>query len=252
MKNTDKFTGLASHYASARPSYSKELIDCLYEHFGFTEQSVIADVGSGTGKFAKLLLERGSFVYAVEPNKDMREMAMKELEEFTNFKAIAGSDSATGLQSELVDFVTVAQAFHWFDEMAFQRECTRILKPGGKVFLIWNVRDKNAIINQKMQELFAKYCPNFPGFSGWNQRDEPKINTFFNEHFEVISFSDSLYFTREKFIQRCLSASYSLQKEDFYFDDYVKDIESLFNEFVHGEMVEMPNHVIAYVGEPGT
>ncbi|MEK4628650.1 MAG: class I SAM-dependent methyltransferase [Solibacillus sp.] len=250
MKNTDKFTGLASHYASARPSYSKQLIDYLYEQCGFTEKSVIADIGSGTGKFAKLLLERGSFVYGVEPNKDMRDMAMKELGQFTHFKALTGSDSATGLMPKSVDFVTVAQAFHWFDEVAFQWECSRILKPEGKVFLIWNVRDQNALLNQRMHQLFEKYCPNFPGFSGWMQRDDYKINSFFNKQYEVISFSDPLFFTKEKYIQRCLSASYSLQKGEPKFDEYVKEIEQLFNEYAVGNLVEMPNQVIAYVGYP--
>ena len=62
MDNTKKFDGLAGNYTFGRPSYAPELTECLYTRYGFSDNSVIADIGSGTGKFAALLLEKGSTV----------------------------------------------------------------------------------------------------------------------------------------------------------------------------------------------
>ena len=135
MDNTQRFSGLAELYAQARPAYAGELIDFLYSR-QFSADSRIADIGSGTGKFARLLLDRGSTVYCVEPNSDMRAQAVRELSEYAGFRSVDGEASRTALEDASVDFVTAAQAFHWFDVPAFRRECQRILKPCGSVFQI--------------------------------------------------------------------------------------------------------------------
>ena len=79
MDSTKMFDGYANDYTVGRPSYAAELIDCLYNKYGFSKSSIIADIGSGTGKFAKHLLDRGSQVYCVEPNDDMRDLLLDEL-----------------------------------------------------------------------------------------------------------------------------------------------------------------------------
>ena len=66
MDTTKKFDGHASAYTVGRPSYAKELIDCLYKRYGLSETSVIADIGSGTGKFAAHLLENGADLHSVQ------------------------------------------------------------------------------------------------------------------------------------------------------------------------------------------
>ena len=72
MDSTIKFDGLANLYEDGRPEYPTILIEKLYTDYGFKSTSIIADIGAGTGKFSKLLLEKGSKVFCVEPNKDMR------------------------------------------------------------------------------------------------------------------------------------------------------------------------------------
>jgi len=110
--NEERFTGKADIYKKYRPSYPKELFDYLYSQVGFGKDSVIADIGSGTGIFSRLLLERGSKVCCVEPNGDMRQTAEKDLSQFENFVSVSGNDKNTGLQDKSVDFITAAQAFH--------------------------------------------------------------------------------------------------------------------------------------------
>lgn len=95
MNTTNKFDGRATDYTAGRPNYSTDLINCLYGQYGISKESVIADIGSGTGKFAKHLLDRQSQVYCVEPNNDMRRAAEQELCGYINFHSIAGSAENT-------------------------------------------------------------------------------------------------------------------------------------------------------------
>lgn len=172
MDSIQKFSGLANDYAIGRPAYANAFIDYLYTKYGFSEHSVIADIGSGTGKFAKQLLDRGSYVYCVEPNDDMRNTAIKELCEYEKFHAVKGTATETNLPVNTVDFITTAQAFHWFDVLAFKEECKRILKDNGMVFLIWNLRDMSSKVNQECFNVYTKYCPKFKGFSGGIEKDD--------------------------------------------------------------------------------
>lgn len=248
MDSTKKFSKKAKFYTAGRPAYAKEFIDELYSEYGFTEQSVIADIGSGTGKLSKQLLDRGSTVYGVEPNGDMRKTAEKELGEYRRFSSIHGTDSYTGIEAHSVDFVTVAQAFHWFDLILFQKECRRILKKSGKVFLIWNIRDISWEINKKSVEIFSKYCPEFHGFSGGMSEDDGRIQKFFGNEYEKIEFENSLVYDKETFINRCLSGSYSLKKGDGNYEEYIKELEELYAAYEKDGRVVIGNTTVAYVG----
>ncbi len=250
MKNTEKFTQQSKHYDVGRPSYALELLQFLFkEHL--SEQDVIADIGAGTGKLTKPLLEHGNRVIAVEPNDAMRQVAQETLRDYDRAQFVKGTDSNTTLPNESIDAITVAQAFHWFDAHAFQKECKRILKPHGKVFLIWNMRDEQADINKKNFEIFQKYCVNFGGFSGGTVKNDDRIPQFFNGEYEVKAFANPLYYTKETFIKRALSASYSLQDGDEHFETYLQQLHALFDQFEQSGIVEVPNETVVYYGEIG-
>ncbi|WP_027087519.1 class I SAM-dependent methyltransferase [Cohnella panacarvi] len=140
MDNTQRFTDRVDTYVKYRPSYPEEAIDYLYDTVGLGADGEIADVGAGTGKFTRLLLERGSVVHAVEPNDAMRAAAEQALGGTPGFRAVPGSAENTLLPDGSVDHIVCAQAFHWFDREKAKAEFKRILKPGGKVALIWNSR----------------------------------------------------------------------------------------------------------------
>jgi len=97
MDHTQNFNGLAADYTVGRPAYAMDFIDSLYVQYGFTEYSTIADIGAGTGKFSKQLLDRGSTVYGIEPNDDMRNTAIKELGKYHKFHAVNGTAADTKL-----------------------------------------------------------------------------------------------------------------------------------------------------------
>lgn len=248
MNATEKFSGLASVYSAGRPAYAEEFLEELYGKLGVSADSVVADIGSGTGKLAKQMLERGSYVCCVEPNEDMRKQSIAELAEYKNKSIIAGDAGNTTLEDNSVDFITAAQAFHWFDTELFKKECKRIIKPGGKVFLIWNMRDMNSEIAQKIYRICEKYCPNFKGFGGGIQRDDERIKTFFDGNYKRTEYDNPLCYDRDKFISRSLSSSYSLKPQDARYMEYINELETLFEEYAINGGVITPNKTIVYMG----
>lgn len=132
-----RFSDRAEDYAKYRPSYPAEAITAILEGLGDPSGLTAADVGAGTGIGSRLVASRSVKVWAIEPNAAMREAATPH----PNVESQAGSSEQTGLL-EPVNLVFCAQAFHWFEPVATLAEFHRILKPGGRVALIWNDRDR--------------------------------------------------------------------------------------------------------------
>jgi len=249
LDNTTKFTGMAGLYAKARPDYASACIDWLYGKAGMKPGCVVADIGSGTGIFAKALLEKGSTVYAVEPNADMRREAERFLSGYPNFHSVGGTAENTTLKSNSVDFITAAQAFHWFDAVGFKTECRRIIKSGGKAVLIWNARVASSEQVKENAVICKKHCPAFKGFSGRLDQIQADIGRFFDIGFEVKRFTNDLLFDKTKFVERNLSASYSPKKTDSGYAAYITELEELFDRYADAGILTMPNETVAYLGE---
>ena len=165
MNNTKRFDGKGELYAKARPKYAKELFDYMKNVLNIGDDSVFADIGSGTGIFTEQLLEQGYRVYAVEPNADMRKKAEEKLSACSKFNSVNGNDSSTGLPDCSIDYITAAQAFHRFDASAFKKECNRILKPKGRIIIVYNSRDTETECTKALEKLRREYNPEFHGFS---------------------------------------------------------------------------------------
>lgn len=243
-----KFDGRAKDYSVSRPGYSLELIESMYNNYGLSNISVIADVGSGTGKFSKYLLDRGSYVFGIEPNKDMRTIAENKLSKYVNFHSVEGNEKNMSIENNTVDCITVAQAFHWFDVRKFKEECIRVTKSSSKAFLIWNVREQSDSINKEWHEIFAQYCPNFNGFSNGIKQDDEKIKFFFDKGYDYIEYNYPLTFDRESFIKRSLSSSYSLKECDKNYKLYVEKLNNLFDKYKCNNVISIANKTVAYIG----
>src|ERR1019366_8583554 len=116
--STARFSDRVEDYVRYRPGYSPEVLDLLRAECGLQPSHIVADIASGTGVFTRLLLENGNSVFAVEPNTEMREMGVQQLESIEShgrLVSVAGTAEETTLRSASVDFVTAAQAAHWFD-----------------------------------------------------------------------------------------------------------------------------------------
>jgi SAM-dependent methyltransferase len=249
--NEDKFTGKAGIYAKYRPAYPDEFIEYLYTHVGLSKDSVIADIGSGTGILTRLLLRRGSVVYAVEPNEDMRGTAERALSQYQRLISVNAPAENTGLKDSGIDFITVAQAFHWFDRERFKSECRRILKAAGKVVLVWNTRDSSSGLVMENDAINQLHCPDFKGFSGGMRGMEPEeYGDFFKDGIcEYKVFPNDLILDEAGFIGRNMSASYAPKTGAENYQPYIDALKRLFEKYSSAGTLRMPNLTRSYVGE---
>lgn len=144
LQPTRRFSERVPYYHQYRPRYPAAVLEWMSNTIGLTPDSVIADVGAGTGILSELFLKHGNRVYAVEPNPDMRETAVQNYSSYPNFMPVDGTAEATTLPDSSMDFVVCGQAFHWFDPTKSKVEFRRILKPGGFVVLVWNTRPEHS------------------------------------------------------------------------------------------------------------
>ena len=138
--STQRFSSRVSDYVKYRPGYPSAVVTLLEDECGLGPESVVADVGSGTGLLSELFLRHGNRVYGVEPNREMREAGEQLLAAYPNFVSVEGRAEETTLEEASVDFVAAGQAFHWFDPPRARREFARILRPEGWVVIVWNDR----------------------------------------------------------------------------------------------------------------
>ena len=131
------FQAGGEHYDRVRPGYPAESLDWLVEGTAAPVHDAL-DVGAGTGKFTEQLVARGWEVAALDPSADMLAQLSRNL---PDVHTLLGPAETIGLASGSMDLVTVAQAWHWLDAMAASTEIARVLRPGGRLGLIWNQLD---------------------------------------------------------------------------------------------------------------
>jgi len=238
-----RFSSRVENYIKYRPSYPLKFIEFLKEKKILAEDTVIADVGSGTGILTRLFLDNGNQVYGVEPNKDMREAAEKTLQGYPNFTSLDGSAESTGLEENSVELITAGQAFHWFDVEDSKREFKRILKPNGNVALIWNNRGKSgADFNSSYENFILKYGIDYKEV----RKNEKNVELFFNYQKETFDNFQDLDFT--SFKGRVLSSSYIPLTDNPIFPKMIIELEDLFNKHQRNGTIRIEYDTEVYLG----
>jgi ubiquinone/menaquinone biosynthesis C-methylase UbiE len=244
--NTNKFTDKADNYDKYRLNYPIEILDHFYD-YNFSKKSIIADIGSGTGKLAKIFLENGNIVYAVEPNDNMRNMAISKLNNLKNFISINGSAENTTLQDKTMDFVVVGQAFHWFDTSRALYEFKRILKNDGVLAIIrkWYNRKTNSFF---MYEEFLR--KNFPNYNEKNHRDisDEEIMKYFSKDYKKITIENVRELGFCELLGGFLSASYSPKEYTKEYYESKKMLEIIFNKYNVNNKIIYEYETIIYIG----
>jgi len=206
---TIRFSNRVDNYIKYRPGYPPQVLEYLKEACGLSAGSVIADIGAGTGIFTKLLLDEGYTVYAVEPNKPMRDAAIEYLFDYENFTPKGGTAESTSLPAESVDMIVCAQAFHWFNNEKTRLEFKRILKEDGKAALVWNNRltDADAFLtayNTLLKDESIDY--NKVNHQNINDID---FKAFFKDgEYTVVKYPNQQVFDEAGLIGRAYSSSY--------------------------------------------
>lgn len=151
----------AARYASGRPEYPAELLGWLRGELQLSAGRRAVDLGAGSGKFTALLAQTGAVLGAVEPVDAMREQLVRKL---PVVRALKGTAESMPLTDGEVDAVVCAQAFHWFANDAALREIHRVLAPGGRLGLVWNVRDESEDWMARVTEIITPYEGDAPRF----------------------------------------------------------------------------------------
>jgi SAM-dependent methyltransferase len=153
------FDRRAPTYERGRPGYPAAAVRYLAQRLGLRPGRVVVDLGSGTGKFTRALAPTGAAIVAVEPMAGMRRVFVRKL---PGMLVLPGQAEAIPLPDGFADAVVVAQAFHWFRTGAALREIARVLRPGGGVALVWNVRDESVPWVRRLTELLDRYGEAMP------------------------------------------------------------------------------------------
>jgi SAM-dependent methyltransferase len=229
--SVERFTNRVENYAKFRPDYPREIISYLREAAGLTRESVIADIGCGTGISSRLFLDNGNCVFGVEPNAAMRAEAERSLREFPWLILVDGTAENTGLKPESVDFVVAAQAFHWFDPARARKEWRRIAKPDGRIVLIWNERrlDQDDF-HREYEALLVRFAIDY-GSVRHDRIGAATLAEFFGGAPEHRSFENFQELDLEGLKGRILSASYMPSESDDRFEPCVKELEALFAKY---------------------
>ncbi|MGJ7440821.1 class I SAM-dependent methyltransferase [Aquipuribacter sp. MA13-6] len=153
------FGATASEYDRVRPGYPPHVVRWALG----PRPRRVADLGAGTGKLTRLLLELGHDVVAVEPDPLMREQLVAVSPDAV---ALAGSGEALPLPDASVDAVLVAQAWHWMDHDRTSVEVARVLRPGGALVLMWNLRDAHHPVTEAITSSVVAHAPDLAARAG--------------------------------------------------------------------------------------
>lgn len=203
MNPLTRFSERAIAYAKYRPSYPEKAIAIILEGLGNYTQLVVADIGAGTGISSRLLAQHGIRVIAVEPNQNMSEVATPHhLVEFHN-----GTAENTNLADACVDLVTCFQAFHWFNPEPTLQELQRILKPSGRLAVVWNNRDQDDEFTQNYTKLVKTASNQNPAESRLESISPLLFSDLFTQvHCHIFNYRQAL--NLEGLIGRSQSVSY--------------------------------------------
>lgn len=228
--STSRFSDRVENYVHYRPGYPPACVEALRRECGLLPIHVVADIASGTGIWTHLLLVYGNPVFAIEPNAEMRKAGEQLLATFPTFTSVAGTAEATTLPDHTVDFVTAAQAAHWFDRERARREFARILKPGGWLVLLWNERLKDSMpFSRDYEQLLLKYGTDYQDI-----RHEHTISAV-NEFFDPAPFRELSFDMRQEFDYagiegRLLSSSYAPGPEHPQHAAMLRELHCIFDE----------------------
>ena len=246
-KPTQRFSDRVSNYIKYRPSYPQELVDTLARVCQLGSQSRIADVGSGTGIFSRLMLDKDCYVSGIEPNRKMRKAAEQHFAGDNKFCSIDGQSERTGLDNSSIDLITAAQSFHWFEAGATRQEFMRILKPGGHVALIWNQRKVEQPFQTEYDRMLRKLAADYSKVNHMNISAEDIQNFFSPNKVAKFEFEHSQIFDQAGFLGRMQSSSYVPKKGTGAHSRLIRAAEDLFNRYQSDETISFEYNSVFYL-----
>lgn len=243
-----RFEQRANDYAASRPDYPAALVDHVFGRLALPATAEVADIGSGTGIFTRLLLARGLRVAAVEPGGDMRRTAEALLGDHPGFGSVNGTARATGLAAQSVAAIFCAQAFHWFNEEATLLEWRRILRPEGSAVLVWNYQDEASAFVADYLKVIRAFGPDAAKTmaAAW---DAHRDNVLFRKSAaETVTFPHAQPLDFVGLMRRVSSTSYLPKQGDPKFADVSAQVRAVFDRHQAGGTVIMAYRTVTVFG----
>jgi SAM-dependent methyltransferase len=255
--STQRFTGLAASYSRGRPSYPDAAVDFIIEKCSLTTESLLVDVGCGTGISSRLFAARGIRVIGVEPNSDMLKQAREYCANaadlcggthFATLQYLEGTAENTNLSASAVDSVLCAQAFHWFHPEKSISEFCRILKPAGWIALMWNERNESDPFTKDYGDLLRSFPETSKVEMHRGKAGEVLRENYLVRNFSVRWFDNEQIMDFEGFQDRAFSASY-VPKEPPLKEEVRAGLERLFARYNVGGSLAMQYRTSVYLAQ---
>lgn len=250
MKVEERFTDRVENYIKYRPHYPDEVYAYLCSENIVLPDSVIADIGCGTGISGELFLKNGHAVFGVEPNENMLNAASDYLNSYSDFVPTKANAENTSLENLSIDVIICAQAFHWFDKEKTKKEFTRILKPGGTIVLMWNDRRTNSTDFLKVYEDYLQmFATDYKKVNHKNTQEKDVFTSFFgNDLYKEQSFYNFQDLTFEGLRGRVLSASYMPNEGHADFEYMIYCLKKIFQRYQVNGRVKLEYDTKIYYG----
>ena len=238
----------AASYARGRPDYPPAIVDWLREALALAPHTQVVDLGAGTGKFVPSLLATGADVVAIEPVAGMRAQFAAA---YPHLTVLDGTAEALPLTEASVDAVVCATAFHWFATAAALAEIRRVLRPGGRLGLIWNVRDERVPWVARLADLVRGYAGDTP-----RQADDAWRRVFPADGFGPLQHAEFAHShegpAETVIVGRLLSTSFFAALPASAREELAQRIRAVIAaepELVGRDRVAMPYRTMAYVAQ---
>ena len=234
--NAESFDAAAEAYARSRPGYPSESIDWLLDGISGT----VVDLGAGTGLLTRSLVDRVDTVIAVEPSDNMRDQLSKAM---PVVRAVRGTGESMTLDDASADAVLVAQAWHWVDVPVASAEVARVLRPGGRLGLIWNLRDESV----PWVKLFSDIMDgqDAAGWAGSIRALDPAVGPEFGPiESHTTTWTQTL--TVDGLVDLLSSRSYIITMSDDKRRQVLDDVRDLANDVAVDGTVELPYRTFSF------
>lgn len=195
----------AETYQRSRPSYPPDAVAWLVESLRIGPDATVLDVAAGTGIFTRLLAPHGAHLIAVEPVEAMRRLLTATVR---GVPVVSGTAEAMAFAGGTADAITVAQAFHWFDVEKALSEFHRVLRPGGRLGLLWNTRDRSVDWVDALWSIVDRYERDAPWGDQNQWRERKFVETPWFDPLHEATFRHEHVLTPELVVERMRGVSH--------------------------------------------